>query len=130
MTEQKHTRGPWKIGENDSEVISHDGALVAAVYADATSSRRANAHIIAASLDMLEALKEAQQWLSGIVDGNDILDADRECLERIDAAIAKAEGRANLAEGSDDPDDNPFDPESPEGRAVRDGRMTATGEVL
>jgi hypothetical protein len=46
-----------------------------------------------AAPDALAALKEAQAWLIGVIDSGDILDEDRACLERIDAAIAKAEGR-------------------------------------
>ncbi|WP_192242805.1 hypothetical protein [Mesorhizobium silamurunense] len=45
--------------------------------------------------ELLAALKEAQAWLVGVVDSNDILDEDKACLERIDAAITKAEGHAN-----------------------------------
>jgi len=45
-----------------------------------------------AAPDMLAALKEAQAWLVGMVDSNEIHDEERACLERIDAAIAKAEG--------------------------------------
>jgi hypothetical protein len=41
----KHTPTPWTIGENDSEIVA-DGALVAVVYATATSSRRDNAELI------------------------------------------------------------------------------------
>lgn len=70
----------------------------ASSYFVATVSQRmdnseAYAELFAAAPDMLAALKEAQNWLVAIVDANSIADADRDILEHVDAAIAKAEGR-------------------------------------
>lgn len=45
---------------------------------------------------VLAALKEAQAWLAGMIDTNDMHEDDRACLARIDDAIARAEGRANV----------------------------------
>lgn len=41
--------------------------------------------------ELLKALKEAQGWLVSIVNSNSLTNTDRECLERIDAAITNAE---------------------------------------
>lgn len=41
---------------------------------------------------------------------------------------AEIELNEDLPDPADGPDDNPFDPESPEGRAFEDGRIDATGQ--
>ena len=58
----------------------------------------ANAHLIAAAPELLEALKRAAPWLGKMIaDGahmNSVLPKDCErTLQMIEAAIAKAEGR-------------------------------------
>lgn len=75
-------------------IVDEHGDILLTTW-DATDESRELAHGAAASSEMLAALKEAQAWLVGVVDSSDILTEDRECLERIEAAIAKAEGRSN-----------------------------------
>ena len=106
MTEVKHTPGPWLIEEDDHEeefeiYPQKDGPPPLGRWAeictvkDYHGSPKANAHLIAAAPDLLEALKAAvsalewwereHQCCSGATD---------EQMAIINAAIAKAEGRA------------------------------------
>ena len=87
----KHTSGPWKVVTDRTEE-----GVMCSVYAGpievalcgtgdvSDDTERANAHLIAAAPEMLEALKEAKRLL----DQTDIGSCDA-----VDAAIAKAEGR-------------------------------------
>ena len=72
----KHTSGPWKLGEivnynYGSKAISIDEEdheeLASVVYGledeDSSPQQEANAHLIAAAPDMLEALEETNNWL-------------------------------------------------------------------
>lgn len=65
----KHTRGPWKVIGPDSMHPSQ--AMVCAtigvqIYsAPLTNETEANAHLIAAAPDLLEALKEALALMPG-----------------------------------------------------------------
>jgi len=72
--EAKHTPGPWQVAENGFSVYASDPHFVVAntltpdsmligqqEELDAIrSTQRANAHLLAASILMLEALQEAQ----------------------------------------------------------------------
>ena len=90
----KHTPGPWKYGskltfsENHRGFsvwqIHHGWALASVQPADADGNEgEANARLIAAAPDLLEALKRVAL----------ILGSQHAALEVIDAAIAKAEGK-------------------------------------
>ena len=87
-----HTQGPWLIGEEQcvdecwSIVTTSGGAIVANVNDNA--KRRANARLISAAPDMLEALRYADAEFER-------LGLPEDCSPRIGvrAAIAKAEGR-------------------------------------
>ena len=88
----KHTPEPWNVGEGphkrNREVFDGNGFLVAdcRTCCKEPETEKANARLIAAAPDMLEALREllADPYLS------DPINADRMTCAR--AAIAKAEG--------------------------------------
>ena len=54
---------------------------------------RRRAYAMAAAEDMLEALKEASETLEGVYGGPTTIAEVRLCLTKVDAAIAKAEGK-------------------------------------
>ena len=105
MTETAHTPGPWFAVEGNK----HHGPFVTNVevrticdlytvdklnriFVFRPEEAEANARLIAAAPDLLEALKALQrQALQGNVRGDEWMD---EALELTRAAIAKAEGRA------------------------------------
>jgi hypothetical protein len=86
-----HTPGPWTTRESKEhwgrvDVIIHSEATdVATAWQGGTKANRANANLIAAAPDLLEALEEVLGWetLCPI-----------EVYERARAAIAKARGKA------------------------------------
>ena len=92
MTEHKHTPGPWEIrGEPGSEllIVQPETDWPIAILEAPTSdpdAHAANARLIAAAPDMLEALKA----LRDKVEDCDISPA---LFAACDAAIAKAEAR-------------------------------------
>ena len=72
MTEAKHTRGPWKVGDSTEP---HDKRLwiqckgnghTIARMADAGQKGKANACLIAAAPDMLEALRAMQEMFEAL----------------------------------------------------------------
>lgn len=97
-----HTPGPWAViafSRNDAVLSVAERGVVAHVLDPEGGSvveRHANAHIIAAAPDLLEELREARnalQWYRETfpeADGR----GDDEVIARIDAAIAKAEGKS------------------------------------
>ena len=112
--ENKHTRGPWvaKIDERHnghcgiSIVSESQDYSIATVYLDEINTRWgdqlatkrhenvkavANANLIAAAPELLEALEEAKEELEAIEKNCGILIV----LERIESAIAKAKGGAS-----------------------------------
>ena len=81
----KHTPGPWVIGKQDHDVITVDtanGTAICDVYVD-SDDRPANANLIAAAPDLLEA---CERLLDG---GWPHAEAD---IELACSAIAKAKG--------------------------------------
>lgn len=94
----KHTPGPWHYRTHDGSIGSidaADGTAVAQAFqvnpisVDLTqASRVANAKLIAAAPELLEALKEALPWIGGLANENRSVQA---VYESIRAAIAKAE---------------------------------------
>lgn len=87
----KHTPGPWKIvdawnyymveGQNDEEIIWQDGPY------QTPTINKANACLIAAAPDLLEALE-------AIVGDSSIQRVSDELHAKARAAIAKAQGEA------------------------------------
>ncbi|MBU6149801.1 MAG: hypothetical protein KGR25_00015 [Chloroflexi bacterium] len=108
-----HTPGRWKRA--GTSVLTQDGGLVASVYdgsdysAEACGERQhkhktaaANAQLIEAAPDMLEALQGVQKWYgqlpyhvrAAIISASSALPGTIGALAACDAAIAKAEGLA------------------------------------
>lgn len=98
------TPGPWTITKEyacHENIGIAEGKQVAQTYCDQAHTglrgeveeRKANARLIAAAPDLLEALKAARGWwLSlGIQDADDDLIA---AVGLMDAALAKAEGKS------------------------------------
>jgi hypothetical protein len=86
----QHTPGPWKVREDyagSMSVVSHDHFL-ARVGPPNTEQSAANARLIAAAPDLLEALREFVESFEGCY-------ADGEpAMIKAQAAIAKATGAA------------------------------------
>lgn len=109
--EAKFTPGPWVAGEvryaGRVRLVQHDGArgFVAEVQAPVVrdeldeTTRDANAHLIAAAPEMLDALRFAEIDLERLIDRIDRTGAavatghSVVVVDRVRAAIAKAEGR-------------------------------------
>ena len=119
MTDGKHTPGPWTSYpcnlERYSRVITANGAMVQIamtkeVYGDRRTyepgeETTANARLIAAAPDLLEAAKLVIAWYEAENDhkGTDFWQRVAMCRESEDAlraAIAKATGAARATEGS------------------------------
>ena len=116
MTEQKHTPGPWNLvppnelpwaledcgrpGEKTLTIIAENGYGVLSIPASITDGypksgvAMANARLIAAAPELLEAAKEVISLLEehGGVIVPHLLDTDENAGQRLRDAIAKAEG--------------------------------------
>ena len=91
----KHTQGPWFIvtHSNGWTIQNKESATIAQQYGD---SSKANATLIVAAPDMLEALKEAKLMLQGVA----LLDVvgNSNCSELADSiksTINKAENNVD-----------------------------------
>ena len=91
--ESKHTPGPWKVANNSRSVLAGPvkinqqagpAAQCAAVEAKNEFTLRANARLIAAAPEMLEALTELVEW-SKTSNGT-----SKQVVDKAKAAIAKA----------------------------------------
>ena len=84
MSEAKHTPGPWSALKSRTliNIKGPNGAQVTQVSA----KNAADAHLIAAAPDLLETLA----WVRANYAGGSTVEINA----RIDAAIAKAEGRS------------------------------------
>lgn len=105
MTAQKHTAGPWeadgtggiirtKTGVNERGGMT-GGVCVAQFW---TRPSKADARLIAASPDMLEALREAEEYFDNRADADCdetgfIPNEEMKLLTVVRAAIAKATGQ-------------------------------------
>lgn len=100
-----HTPGPWHVGPHyKSDVESQHGRICDCGITRGPNGE-ANARLIAAAPDLLEALKEMVEWHGG-VHGEDCPEDDTcDCIgaginERVNAAIAKAEGTVRRRKGA------------------------------
>lgn len=94
----KHTKGPWKVKNGAvytekeapiAKMVRDDSALEAGIY---PVERDANARLIAAAPEMLEALELAAAYIEEIT--KDSRNADNgQTIETLNKVIAKAEGR-------------------------------------
>lgn len=97
-----HTPGPWHVAKGGlgREIRADDGPFIASVY-DHTftyGERNANARVLAAAPELLDALKQAVEtirtWHSLHIADDPAWDIYRQHapeMKRINAAIAKAE---------------------------------------
>lgn len=94
----KHTPGPWMLGELSREVMTKRGLAVAAPPEDQgdTEQWAADARLIAAAPDLLEALRRVVA--SGGLPGANLENA----LAKAHAAIAKADGASSEHEHCED----------------------------
>lgn len=93
MGMSKHTPGPWKAvptAFGPIDIVVSDGRDIVTVYGGGTGNKEANARLIAAAPDMLEALKQAQTNFKTY----DRFKVDVDAMRKIEAAIAKATGSA------------------------------------
>jgi len=99
----KHTPGPWQVNSNfASQVCDCDGTsrgcAPIANMSGTPAERKANARLIAAAPDLLEALREVEKHLQSYVDaieyGGGAASKSSERLASVRAAIAKATGDA------------------------------------
>lgn len=96
MSEIKHTPGPWSVSFEcvDPEwaiVATRGGVVIANVNADHLQD--ANARLIAAAPDLLEAVAGLIRLSEAIRHSVGLGKNQLERIERAKAAIAKAEGR-------------------------------------
>lgn len=120
MSQNKHTPGPWSywsgynhVDKFDSEVTAEGGDIVIARYNSLIEEGEANAKLIAAAPDLLDALdkmldneeqRDFEKWLRSKAPSGDCSDVQSQWLESSDyedfleswklqiAAIAKARG--------------------------------------
>jgi hypothetical protein len=104
MSQPKHTPGPWTVDPHFlDDIMAADGLDVATVvltgeHCRDMPERRANARLIAAAPELLEACKEAALFMRSAIEDRVMLEGfDPEShhgLKMVRAAIIKAEGRA------------------------------------
>ena len=90
MTEPKHTPGPWEIREVDGLfAIAHSGGWI--LESDDEQQDRADAKLIAAAPDLLEALRELHDFSMTM--------SNRTYRERSEAAFKNAAALLNRLGG-------------------------------
>lgn len=96
-----HTPGPWRIGDvrANGEVLIHgDRQIVAsAIQGHREYTAEANARLIAAAPDLLDALEELRRWFDDNVSTYEPHCSPEyaEMWERVRKAISKARGEQN-----------------------------------
>lgn len=85
----KHTPGPWSVREDIGAVFDRDGLPIATGGSESYEEYQANARLIAAAPELLEACKQAYDVIDDM-DGPWNLDRIYNTLK---VAIAKAEGK-------------------------------------
>ena len=78
----KHTPGPWRF---DGPTLKGPSYNIGGVNSHGTVEGKANAHLIAAAPELLEALEAAMEWAEHCKLPTDI-------RVRMESAIAKAKG--------------------------------------
>jgi hypothetical protein len=98
MSNNTHTPGPWRTGDVFNTVFGPpNGNPSPAIVATVNKANKANARLIAAAPEMLEALTRAAPWLGKLIANNVHMDCVMpndaiRTLDMIEAAIAKAKG--------------------------------------
>lgn len=94
MSEAKHTPGPWRVGKGGPNMCptvgTEKGLMVAMVAYGDSHPTQANARLIAAAPDLLEALEELADLFDAMVSGE--YRPDSFTTQPARAAIAKAKG--------------------------------------
>lgn len=86
-----HSKGPWHASQTYPCAIYADGEVLIGLCdgLDGLAKRYANARLIAAAPDLLEALRELRGYADRVATGADA-GAVEEYIAQADAAIAKA----------------------------------------
>lgn len=97
-----HTPGPWKVCNFDKSVSctidSFNGVVVAeplgpeGPWGSVKAEHEANANLIAAAPELLEALMVAEKWMTKCLEADTGLVGLIEATKKARQAIAKAEG--------------------------------------
>lgn len=101
--EKKFTPGPWSYdgvlyirgpnGEMVADFVEDDECSLARIRGTgANLPQEANAHLIAAAPELLEALEEAERFFNNVVNGNDTRTEAANTKSIMGAAISKAYG--------------------------------------
>ena len=97
-TQTTHTPGPWKEKRKLAIYSADDEPICAVFPAETEGQSAADAHLIAAAPDLLEALRGSVEWLRTLREENEaaVIESapDGFSLCDAEAIIAKAEGRA------------------------------------
>lgn len=98
MTAQKHTPGPWEYRENCIYPTSRQRCIARLDWHIRDEVDDANARLIAAAPDMLEALYEAEEYFDNRADADHdetgfVPNEEMKLLAVVRAAIAKATGQ-------------------------------------
>lgn len=94
-----HTPGPWTLERNRATSLSvygSDKVFVGEVYNEIDEplqTEEANARLIAAAPELLEALKLAQSWMITEPNNDEDDTEHTRVVELVHETIAKAEGR-------------------------------------
>jgi len=95
MVNAKHTPGPWKSergsGDYGRNITCDNGRRI--IAETICSDHEANAHLIAAAPDLLEALQAIKDRLEISEELDYLLNAKWLCIDDAKQAITKAEGK-------------------------------------
>ena len=89
-----YTRGPWFVGTGwigAGEI--KDGRVIANLHAYPYGDSEANARLIAAAPELLEACKSALERMEVLIDADEATYLDRKVFVKLEDVISKAEGR-------------------------------------
>ena len=95
MEKTKHTPGPWET-KDGQEVMAESGMrLIAQCHAGHREERGANARLIAAAPDLLEACKKAFDNIANMDAPQSLQDKGRKlaALSTLGMAISRADGK-------------------------------------
>jgi hypothetical protein len=83
----KHTTGPWQVETDTTNIITSTGDYVAVVYLHGTEETKANARLIAAAPELLDALRD----LTARVDRGEMTDGSSLDTSWATALLARIE---------------------------------------
>ncbi len=92
MKRTKHTPGPWSADSNfeDSCFVGQpDGVAVASMVCGDGQDMNANARLIAAAPEMLDALEDARTLLCDLANGDARRSHSREMHDRLEALLTR-----------------------------------------